>query len=378
METILAVPQGRFEIKRWPNRNNELHRAWDAADEYLLKHFASVEKPVKGASVAILNDGFGALAVALNALRPTALSDSLLSQQATRNNLRLNGVDEDSVALLDSLSLPNSGIDYLLIKVPKTLALLEYQLHRLRPLLKTDSKIIAAGMVKNLPASAWKLLERLIGPTTTSLAEKKARLIFANLEPAIVPPENPYPVSYGLENTAFKIVNHANVFSRDSLDIGTRLLLNHLPHNPEYREIIDLGCGNGVVGLMLAVKNPNAKLWLVDESFMAVASARENFRAAFGEQRPAEFLANDGLAGFSGNSVDCIVCNPPFHQQHTIGGHIARQMFTQAHKALRRGGEFRVIGNRHLNYHLGLKKLFGHCQVVASNAKFVIFSCIKT
>ncbi len=377
MEILLEAPQGRFEIRRAPFRKNELLRAWDAADEYLLNHLAAQENLGSDSSLTILNDSFGALSVALNAYRPAALSDSYLSQQATRTNLDLNSIPEDSVRLLDSLTLPDTGIDYLLIKVPKTLGLLEYQLHRLRPLLNPNAKIIAAGMVKNLPPSVWKLLERLIGPTKTSLAVKKARLIFAALDPAIELPKNSYPVCYPLENTRFRVCNHANVFSRDSLDIGTRFLLQHLPDDSAYRDFIDLGCGNGIVGLILADRNAEANLCFVDESFMAIASAQENFQSAFGSQRQARFVVNDGLGGFPGGNADCVVCNPPFHQQHTVGDHIAWQMFQQAHQVLRKGGELRVIGNRHLNYHLSLKKLFGHCELVAGNAKFVIFSCIK-
>jgi len=52
-------------------------------------------------------------------------------------------------------------------------------------------------------------------------------------------------------------------------------------------------------------------------------------------------------------------------------------MFRQSHQVLRRGGELRVIGNRHLQYQQSLKKLFGDCEQVASNAKFVIVKAIK-
>ena len=360
-----------------PLRKNELLQAWDAADEYLLNHLAGEDAPPAGAQIVTLNDSFGALALALHDYHPVAISDSFLSQQATRNNLQLNGMADDSVELLDSLSVPDKPIDYLLIKIPKTLGLLEYQLQRLRPLLNPGSKIIAAGMVKAIPANAWKLLERLVGPTVPSLAVKKSRLIFATLDPQLALPANPYPVRYTLENTDLTISNHANVFSRDSLDIGTRLLLQHLPDNPDCREVIDLGCGNGVVGLMLAKRLPEAQIRFVDESFMAVASARENFERAFAGQRQAWFIVGDGLSDVPAKSADCIVCNPPFHQQHTIGDHIAWQMFQQAHNVLRKGGELRVIGNRHLNYHQSLKKLFGNWQPVASNAKFAIIKAIK-
>jgi 16S rRNA (guanine1207-N2)-methyltransferase len=377
MENTLIVPQGQFQLQRLPYRKQQLLRAWDAADEYLLNHFAKHCQPDANAKLVIVNDSFGALAVALADYQPIAISDSYLSQQATLLNLAANQLDAEQVVLLDSLSVPEAGIDYLLIKAPKTLALLEYQLHRLRPLLKPSCTVIVAGMVKNLPPTLWKILERLIGPTKPSIAVKKARMIFAEFDPTLVIAPNPYPTVYQLEGTELAISNHANVFSRDSLDIGTRFLLQHLPTNPAYRDFIDLGCGNGLVGLSIARQLPEANICFVDESFMALASAKQNFAAALSEQGSAEFIAADCLNGFDANSADCVVCNPPFHQQHTVGDHIAWQMFQQAHKVLRAGGELRVIGNRHLNYHLSLKKLFGNCRQIASNTKFVIFSSQK-
>jgi 16S rRNA (guanine1207-N2)-methyltransferase len=167
------------------------------------------------------------------------------------------------------------------------------------------------------------------------------------------------------------------VFSRESLDIGTRFLLNNLPSNPAFNDFIDLGCGNGVVGVMIARNFLSAKLKFVDESYMAIASAEQNFHAAFRRQRHAEFILDDCLSNMPLQSSDCIVCNPPFHQQHTIADHVARQMFKQSLKVLRSGGELRVIGNRHLNYHILLKKIFGNVLQIAGNAKFVIFSAIK-
>lgn len=368
----LTAPQGTFILHRLPHRPRELLRAWDAADEYVLELLAE-QTVAPTTRLLIINDTFGALAVALNQLQPVALSDSYLSQQATRINLRNNNLPEQSVKLIHSLETLDGVFDCVVIKVPKTLALLEDQLIRLRPHLKADTQIIIAGMIKALPANVWKLLERLIGTTRTSLAKKKARLIFATLDERLVIPANPYPVEYQLENTNYWLTNHANVFSRDRLDIGTRFFLQHLPIKPNATDIIDLACGNGVVGLIAAERNPNARLHFVDESFMAVASAQENFHRVFGKERDARFQVGDGLSDFTSQSADIILCNPPFHQQNTIGDQIALQLFKQARKVLKHGGECWVIGNRHLQYHQDLSRLFGNCRVVASNNKFVIW-----
>jgi 23S rRNA (guanine1835-N2)-methyltransferase len=372
MTNRLIVAQGEFELNRLPKRPRELLRAWDAADEYVLDTLAGPPELLDGARVLIVNDSFGALAVALSAYRPYALSDSYLSQQATRLNLAANYLPEQNVGLMSSLDMPEGVFDLVLIKAPKTLALLEDELIRLRPHLTASTRIIVAGMVKALPSSVWKLLERLIGPTTTSLAKKKARLIFASLDSGLIVPHSPYPVIYRLENTEYLISNHANVFSRDSLDIGTRFFLQHLPARHDACDIIDLGCGNGLVGLIAAERCPNATVHFVDESFMAVASAQDNFYRAFGDRRSATFRVGDGLMDVESQSADLILCNPPFHQQNTVGDQIAVSLFKQSKRVLRKGGELWVIGNRHLDYHSYLDRLFGGHAVIAANSKFVI------
>ncbi len=374
---VLKVPQGEFTLSRLPKRTRELLLAFDAADSYLLEYVAEVVQPAVNTRILILNDSFGALAVALSEHQPWAMSDSYLSQQATRLNLVDNALSEHSVNLISSLTPLAGNFDVVLIKVPKTLALLEDELIRLRPHLTTSTQVIVAGMIKTLPASVWKLLERLIGTTTTSLAKKKARLIFATLDPTLIIPANPYPAYYTLENSRYLIANHANVFSRDSLDIGTRFFLNYLPVMPEAQDIIDLGCGNGLVGLIAAERNPTASLYFVDESFMAVASAKENFHHAFGQDRTASFYVGDGLRDFESVSADLILCNPPFHQQNTIGDQIAITLFKESHRVLRKRGELWVIGNRHLEYHLQLKRWFKNISTIATNAKFVILKAVK-
>ena len=48
-----------------------------------------------------------------------------------------------------------------------------------------------------------------------------------------------------------------------------------------------------------------------------------------------------------------------------------------AKRCLQYGGELRIVGNRHLDYHHKLKKLFGNCTLIASNQKFVVLRAVK-
>ena len=377
MTTQMSVAQGEFTLRRLPLRSNDVLQAWDAADEYLLNTLAEMTLPLHGSRVLLINDSFGALAVALADFKPVSWSDSNLAQKSMSMNLTANGFAVDAVEWLDSVHTPDSSFELILIKVPKTLALLEDFLLRLRPSLTTQTTIILAGMLKNLPPSVWTLLERIVGLTRSSLAKKKARLVFCDFDPNLQVSVNPYPTSYKLEHTEWVICNHSNVFSREQLDIGTRFFLAHLPESAPAKTIVDLGCGNGVLGIMAALKHPEATVTFVDESFMALASARQNFNTVFRGQRHAEFRIGDGLAEFEEASVELILCNPPFHQQQAIGDHLALRMFKQAYKTLETDGELWIIGNRHLGYSVSLKKIFGNSRLIAQNAKFVILQAKK-
>ncbi len=59
----MLVPQGKFELQRNP-RNDNLP-AWEAADEFLLKHVDETQILSNHDKLLILNDSFGALSIAL-------------------------------------------------------------------------------------------------------------------------------------------------------------------------------------------------------------------------------------------------------------------------------------------------------------------------
>ncbi len=372
---ILETPYARLDLIRQPEQPNEPLQAFDAADEYLLAQLHQQGLPAS-TRVLILNDSFGALACALaEQAQVTSSGDSHLAHVALAKNLQRNALPGDAVAFVPASEVAQGPFDRVLIRVPKTLALLEEQLIRLHGQLAPGAQVIAAAMIKHLPRAAGDLLEKYIGPVQASLAVKKARLLTAT--PSDKPaPRSPYPTRYRLDQPGIELINHANLFCREDLDIGTRAFLPHLPKALGNLRVADLGCGNGILGIVYALSNPQAQMTLVDESYMAVQSARENWQTLLGE-RPADIRAGDGLAEQPMDSLDLVLCNPPFHQQQVVGDFLAWRMFTQAKTALTKGGELWIVGNRHLGYHLKLKRLFGKVEQVAATPKFVILRAIK-
>ena len=380
MNHRMTTPWGERELARFPEDPRETLRAWDASDEYLLRHLADEGVPLSG-TVVVVGDRWGALVTALAAHRPVQITDSYLAQEATRANLARAGVETGAVRLLTTQDPPPERVDVLLVRVPKSLALLEDQLLRLAPAVHKGTVVVGTGMVKEIHTSTLRLFERILGPTRTSLAEKKARLIFCTPEPAQAPHASPWPYRYTLPDgvgpvSGRTVVNHAGVFCADRLDIGTRFFLEHLPGSRGAERVVDLGCGNGVVGTAVALANPEAEVLFVDESFQAVASAEATYKAN-GVPGHAEFRVGDGLDGVPSGSVDLVLNNPPFHSHQATTDATAWRMFTGARRALRPGGELWVIGNRHLGYHVKLRRLFGNSQLVAGDPKFVVLKAVK-
>ncbi|MET8163365.1 methyltransferase [Streptomyces sp. NPDC005329] len=377
----MTTPWGEVTLARHPEDPRETLRAWDASDAYLLRHLAEQEVPLTG-TVVVLGDRWGALVTALAAHRPTQITDSWLGQEATRANLARAGVETGAVRLLTTQDPVPERIDVLLVRVPKSLALLEDQLLRLAPAVHAATVVVGTGMVKEIHTSTLRLFERILGPTRTSLAEQKARLILCAPAPSPRRPANPWPYAYDLPGdvggalSGRPVVNHAGVFCADRLDLGTRFLLQHLPTTSGTCRVVDLGCGNGIVGTAVALANPEAEVLFTDESFQAVASAEATYKAN-GVPGHAEFRVGDGLAGVADGSVDVVLNNPPFHSHQATTDATAWRMFTGARRALRPGGELWVVGNRHLGYHVKLKRLFGNSELVAGDRKFVVLKAVR-
>ncbi|WP_030740253.1 methyltransferase [Streptomyces sp. NRRL F-5135] len=410
----LTTPWGEFGLTRFPEHPRDPLRAWDTADEYLLRHLGGADGTDTGAepgteheagrgtpegaaeavdlsgAVVVLGDRWGALTTPVAAHRLerlvtgplVQLTDSYLTQRATRANLRRAGVGQDAARLLSVRDTPPERMDVLLVRVPKSLALLEDQLHRLAPAVHAGTVVVGTGRVTEIHTSTLRLFERILGPTRTSLAVRKSRLIFCAPEAGREAAPNPWPHRYPLPADAGPVsgrtvVNHAGIFCAERLDIGTRFFLRHLPRRRGSEHVVDLGCGNGVIGTAAALDNPAARVTFIDESFSAVASAEATFRSNVATGAPAEFLLGDGLADVPAATVDLVLNNPPFHAHQATTDATAWRMFTGSRAALRPGGELWVVGNRHLGYHAKLRRLFGNCETVAGDPKFVVLRAVK-
>jgi len=376
MNTELNILDKKLTLSRFPKQAQETLQAWDAGDEYLINHVEDLDLAPES-HVLILNDNFGALSCWFSEKHNvTMMSDSYISHKGTLKNLQRNQCNRiDFLQCTDTIP---DHLDLVLFKLPKNNRMLTWQLYQLRTQLKQNIPVIAVNKAKEIHTSTLKLFEKYLGDTTTSLAWKKHRLVFCQPDPSLKSSTDPI-TKWKVEGEKIQLKNLPNVYSGESLDLGARFMLEHIPQDPELQHIIDLGCGNGVLSVKAGQLNPQAKITCVDESFMAVESAKQNLETNLGEDRQIQCVANNCLDGFKQDSTLLVLCNPPFHQGHTITDHIAWQMFCDAKRVLSTGGQLIVIGNRHLSYDAKLARLFGkpNVKVLATNNKFVILQATK-
>lgn len=348
-------PWGQLQLTRWPARKKETLLAFDACDSYLLQR---VEELGWSGPISVYNDRFGALSLALRQgkRQVSVITDSALSLTALGKNRERN-----SIQILP-LTKPATAV---VMRVPKSLDLFAQQLAAL----PAGSPVLAGGMVKHLPHRALHLMEEFLGPTQLSRAWKKARILECP-EKILAKPEPP-PIERREQEWDLHLSHYPGVFSRGRLDRGTRLLLAQLPNLELGGRVLDLACGDGVLGLAVQRLCPSSQLTFVDESAQAIRSARANQGQNF-SHRPAAFHWQDRLTLYKGEAFDLILCNPPFHQDHNLGDEVAFTMLSQAKQHLKAGGSLVMVGNRHLNYHLKLKRIYERVEILASDEKFVV------
>ena len=133
-------------------------------------------------------------------------------------------------------------------------------------------------------------------------------------------------------------ISDDGVFSKDTLDFGSRVLLETIIEFPLEGKILDLGCGLGYIGIMLKKYRPHLNLTMADINETAVALAKENSSAYHQENR---VLVSDGFDQIDG-SFDCIVCNPPIR----TGKQNVYRLLTESLSHLEENGVMYIVMRR--------------------------------
>ena len=386
-DEVLTILDQDYRIQRYPQRHREELRGWDTADLYLLKTaFTEIARLDHSSSepfsICVLHDVFGAITMPLIDQLPhhvISYGDSWMSRRALALNLQENSISRSYTfeTSLDRLIECKPPPKLVIGRVPKSSAQLTYLLQHLHKWLSPNTLLLLTGMDKHLSRGQYQLLEMYFGPSKFMRGVKKARIWRAINDPSLLLPKAHPPLSLiDIPDHQLQLAALPNVFSRDQLDVGSRFFLSQLNRLPRCVDVADVACGNGVLGLAYLTAHPEANLYFSDESFQAVESTRYNLTINHPTAK-AEVFADDGLKQRDASSLDLVLCNPPFHHNHTVSTDLARSLFRDAHRALRAGGQLWIVANRHLTYSVDLRRIFKRCNTITSNKKFIILCAVR-
>jgi 16S rRNA (guanine1207-N2)-methyltransferase len=169
-----------------------------------------------------------------------------------------------------------------------------------------------------------------------------------------------------LRGRMFDFVTASGVFSKERVDLGTRLLVESMVL-PEQGCVLDVGCGYGVAGIAAAALNPCLRVVMVDVNVRAVRLARQNVE--LNNLWNVEVRRGHLYEPVEGLMFDCVVSNPPV----SAGMKIVEGIIVEAPWHMSSGATLQVvvrskIGGKRLQSIF--EKAFGHVEVLARGSGY--------
>ena len=145
---------------------------------------------------------------------------------------------------------------------------------------------------------------------------------------------------YDFGDQKFKFRTDKGVFSKKGVDYGSYLLLNEIADLDLGNDVLDLGCGYGVIGIILKKLHPAQRICLVDVNSRAVDLAKVNSEI---NKVDINVYKTDDINTLN-LTFDSIVLNPPIR----AGKRVIYELYEKAHFNLKKEGRlFIVIQTKH-------------------------------
>lgn len=185
-----------------------------------------------------------------------------------------------------------------------------------------------------------------------------------------------YKFDWNLGKDRFYFYTSNSVFSKKGVDFGSMLLVETVVRENENFSgtILDLGCGYGPIGIMLARLVEKARVTMSDVNQRALELAKMNAE----ENKVAERVKTLSSSAFENinENFDMIVTNPPIR----AGKDVVFSFYEGAYEHLNKGGHLYVVIQKKQgapSTKEKLESLFGNCETAEKKSGYFIFRAEK-
>ena len=194
---------------------------------------------------------------------------------------------------------------------------------------------------------------------------------------------NKKSIEYRFNGINFSFISDTDVFSRNDIDFGTNLLITESVRDIKdnaYKafSIMDLGCGYGVVGIVMKAIFKKAKVVQVDINARAIGLAKEN--AKLNGVNIDIVKKSDVLSAIDeeekGEGFDIVITNPPVR----AGKAKVFEFYDQAFESMHEDSVIYVVLQRKQgapSTQKKLEELFGNCETVAVDSGYRVMKSVK-
>lgn len=185
-----------------------------------------------------------------------------------------------------------------------------------------------------------------------------------------------YKFDWNLGKDRFYFYTSNSVFSKKGVDFGSMVLIETVVKENENFSgtILDLGCGYGPIGVMLAKLIENANVTMSDVNERALELAKMNAEENKVKTR-VKTLSSSAFENINEN-FDMIVTNPPIR----AGKDVVFSFYEGAYEHLNKGGHLYVVIQKKQgapSTKEKLESLFGNCETAEKKSGYFIFRAEK-
>jgi 16S rRNA (guanine1207-N2)-methyltransferase len=263
--------------------------------------------------------------------------------------------------------------DLVIIQFPKSKAELTFTLAMVAESLSKECLVLIVGENKSGIKSLEKLTTQQLEDCAKIDSARHCLLFAANMLPAqesFILENWLKHYSFSINETVIDVVALPGVFSHNRLDIGTQVLLENLPKKVS-GDLLDFGCGAGVIASYYGKIFPNANLHLLDVNALALYSAKETLKL---NNLTGQVFPSNSLSDVKGK-YNYVISNPPFHQGLKTNYQATETFLSKIKPYLKPRGQVTVVANSFLRYQPIMEEEIGRTQILAKEKGFSLYHC---